>query len=131
MYTVLIIDDDFSIRIATQASIEIVAGWKTLLAASGAEGLTIAQAESPDVILLDVMMPEMDGVTTLRHLRSHPATRSIPVILFTSAIPESDPRVFSELSILGIISKPFDATELVEQMQALLQEKKYSGGQFA
>lgn len=126
MCTVLIIDDDANIRLATQASIEIVAGWRTLLAASGAEGLAIAQAEKPDVILLDVMMPEMDGMTTLQHLRSNPATRSIPVILFTATPPASDPKTFSELSILGIISKPFDAAELVGLIRVLLQKHKCS-----
>jgi CheY-like chemotaxis protein len=131
MCTVLIVDDDANIRLATQASIEIVAGWRTLLAASGAEGLALAQTENPDVILLDVMMPEMDGITTSQHLRSNPATRSIPIILFTSTPPASDPKTFSELSILGIISKPFEATELVEQIRALLQKNKPSGGQFA
>ncbi|HSM82883.1 MAG TPA: response regulator [Nodosilinea sp.] len=124
MYTVLIVDDDDNIRLATQASIEIVAGWRTLLAASGAEGLALALAQKPDVILLDLMMPDMDGITTLRHLRSHPATQSIPVILFTSVIPQPDPEAFSELSILGVISKPFDAKNLVAQMQALLKENQ-------
>ncbi len=124
MYTVLIIDDDDNIRLATQASIEIIAGWKTLLAASGAEGLTIAQTQKTDVILLDLMMPEMDGITTLQHLRNNPATQSIPVILFTSAIPGLNPKILTELSILGIISKPVDPTELIEQMRALLGENK-------
>jgi len=120
MYTVLIIDDDPFIREAAKTSIELVAGWKTLLATSGREGLTIAQREQPEAILLDVEMPEMDGLTTLRHLRSHPTTQDIPVILFTALPPVVLQQMFAGLPLTGTIHKPFEVTELVKQMRSLL-----------
>ncbi|HEY9647644.1 MAG TPA: response regulator [Chroococcidiopsis sp.] len=120
MYKVLIVDDDPAIREATKISIEIVAGWKTLLAASGQEGLFIAQEKQPDAILLDVMMPEMDGLMTLQCLQANPVTQPIPVILFTSLTQNTEHKKFSQLPISGVILKPFDAIDLVGQMRTLL-----------
>ncbi len=120
MYTILIVDDDPSIRQATQAPLELLAGWKTLLAGSGREGLALAQEKQPDAILLDVLMPEMDGIMTLKHLQSLPATQSIPVILFTSQPSRVIHQTFAGLPITGIIHKPFDVTELIQQIRTFL-----------
>lgn len=120
MYKILIVDDDPSIRQATQLLLDIFTGWETLVAASGLEGLVVAQREQPDAILLDLTMPGMDGVTTLQHLQANPATQPIPVILFTSAAQLFEQELVARLPITGIIPKPFEATELVEQLRSLL-----------
>ncbi len=120
MYTVLIVDDDPGIRKAAQASIELVAGWQTLLADSGPAGLDLAQTQQPDAILLDVVMPAMDGMTTLYHLQANPLTQPIPVILFTSLAAVVWQPAGTGLPITGIIPKPFEVIELVQQMRSLL-----------
>lgn len=117
---VLIIDDEIGIRRITQISLQAIAGWQVLMAASGQEGIAIAQTEQADVILLDVMMPEMDGITTLQHLQANPATQMIPIILLTAKAQIFEQQQFAELPIAGIITKPFKASDLVNQMRCLL-----------
>lgn len=117
---ILVVDDEVGIRKITQISLEVIAGWQVLSAASGQEGLEIAQTEHPDAILLDVMMPGIDGITTLQHLRENPTTQTIPVILLTAKAQISEQRQLAELSISGLITKPFKATDLVKQIQSIL-----------
>ncbi|HEX3580630.1 MAG TPA: response regulator, partial [Thermoanaerobaculia bacterium] len=90
-------------------------------AASGAEALRVAPEVRPDAILLDVMMPEMDGPTTFRHLQSDPATRDIPVIFLTAKVQAADRRRFSELGVRSMIAKPFDPLRLATDVAAALQ----------
>ncbi|WP_013334639.1 response regulator [Gloeothece verrucosa] len=120
---VLIIDDEMGIRKITQISLKAIAGWEVLVAASGSEGLSIAQTEPLDVILLDVMMPEMDGITTFKQLQSNPSTRAIPTILLTAKAHVSEQQEFTKLPVKGIITKPFKAPDLVKQMKSLLNWK--------
>jgi CheY-like chemotaxis protein len=120
MYTILIIDDDSRILHLAKIALEMFTNWKTLVAASGKEGLTGARKEKPDAIPLDVRMPGMNGLETLGYLRDHPVTGSIPVILFTSITDERELAEFTRLSIAGIISKPFDLHDLAPKIRALL-----------
>ncbi len=113
---VLLIDDEDDIREVAQLSLEIMAGWDVLSASSGKKGIEIAAAEHPDVILLDVMMPEMDGLTTLSLLQSDPQTQGIPVILLTAKARARQKHQFADLEVLGVISKPFEATILAQQV---------------
>jgi CheY-like chemotaxis protein len=117
---VLVIDNEEYIREVAQICLETVAGWEVITASSGQEGLAIAGTEKPDVILLDVMMPGMDGLTTFRHLQNDPTTKEIPVILLTGRVQASDLEYYAELGITTAISKPFDAIELAEKVAAPL-----------
>lgn len=117
---ILIVDDEDDIREVAQMSLELAGGWQVVTARSGAEALLVATREQPDVILLDVMMPEMDGPTTVRHLRASGATRAIPVVLLTAKVQANDRRGFAELGVSGLISKPFDPITLADQVAALL-----------
>lgn len=81
---ILVIDDEDGIREIIQICLEAVAGWQVFTAASGSEGLINAQSTLPDAILLDVMMPDMDGPTTFRQLRANAVTQDIPTILLTA-----------------------------------------------
>lgn len=117
---VLIIDDESGIRKIVEISLQVIAGWNVLAASSGPEGLTIAQAEQPDAILLDVMMPEMNGIDTLQCLQANPSTQKIPIILLTAKAQVSEQQQFAKLPIIGIITKPFKAPDLVKQMRSLL-----------
>ncbi|MFB2976754.1 response regulator [Microseira sp. BLCC-F43] len=117
---ILIVDDEYDIRAVAELALKTVAGWQVLTAASGSEGLDKAALEQPDAILLDVMMPEMDGIATLQALQANPATESIPIILMTAKAQAADQRRFAELGVAGIITKPFKAMQLSAQVVAVL-----------
>ena len=117
---VLLVDDEDDIRTIGQLSLSRVGGWQTLLAASGAEALTQAAAEQPDLILLDVMMPGMDGPTTLGQLRAQEATAKTPVIFMTAKIQKQEVARYLELGAVGVIGKPFDPMTLPAEIKKLL-----------
>lgn len=117
---ILVIDDEDDIRKLIQTCLEIMGGWEVVTASSGNEGLLLAQSIQPDAILLDVMMPDMDGSTTFQQLQANPATRHIPVILLTARGRTADNRMFSELGVTGVINKPFNPHKLAEQVAAAL-----------
>ncbi len=84
--SVLVVDDDDSVREITQLSLEVIAGWHVISADGGVSGLEMARQHKPDAVLLDVMMPDMDGLTTFQHLQEDESTRDIPVILVTAKV---------------------------------------------
>ncbi|MFQ4146437.1 response regulator [Chlorogloeopsis sp. ULAP02] len=117
---ILIIDDEYDIRAVAELSLKAVGAWQVSTAASGSEGVTKAVAEQPDVILLDVMMPDMDGIATFKALQAHPVTNKIPVILLTAKTQAAEQRRFAELGVRAIITKPFKAMKLPAQIAAAL-----------
>jgi CheY-like chemotaxis protein len=117
---VLVVDDEDDIREVTQVSLEVVAGWGVVTARSGREGVAKAAAHQPDAILLDVMMPDMDGPATFEELQNCADTRHIPVILLTAKVQSAERRQFAELGIASLISKPFDPLTLADQVAAAL-----------
>lgn len=117
---VLIIDDEEDIREVAALSLETVAGWEVLLAGSGAAGMARAEEQQPDAILLDVMMPEMDGPTTFRELRANPKTAHIPVILLTAKVQAADQKRFSDLGVSAVMFKPFDPLTLAKEIAQAL-----------
>ncbi|HUX45447.1 MAG TPA: response regulator [Terracidiphilus sp.] len=119
-HRILIIDDEDDIREIAAMSLETVAGWEVMVANSGAQGLVRAQSYMPDAILLDVMMPGMDGPTTFRELRKNPATQHIPVLLLTAKVQASDQRRFADLDVAAVLVKPFDPLMLSRQISDVL-----------
>lgn len=117
---ILIVDDDAHIREVVQICLETIGGWDVLSAASGSEGLRKAQTEQPDAILLDMMMPEMDGLTFLQELRSDPLNQEIPVVLFTATAYLFEWQQLSQLGVLATIAKPFHPLSLTNQMAQVL-----------
>lgn len=117
---ILVIDDEDGIREIVQICLEAVAGWQVLTAASGSEGLVTAQANQPDAILLDVMMPDMDGPTTFRQLQANAVTQNIPTILLTAKAKISEQQQFINLGVTGVITKPFKAHDLVNRIREIL-----------
>ena len=120
MRRILIIDDEDDIREVAALSLESVAGWSVLTACSGAAGIVAAQEEQPDAILMDVMMPSMDGPTTFREMQRSPEIANIPVVLLTAKVQGVDQRRFAGLGVAGVLFKPFDPLTLAEQMAATL-----------
>ena len=117
---ILIIDDEEDIREVASLSLETVAGWEVIKASSGAQGVARAAEQHPDAILLDVMMPGMDGPDTFRELRRNPATAGIPVLLLTAKVQGSDQRRFAGLGVEAVLFKPFDPLTLSAQISRAL-----------
>jgi two-component system, OmpR family, alkaline phosphatase synthesis response regulator PhoP len=117
---VLLVDDEDDIREVAAMSLETVAGWSVIAASSGREGLKLAAEQKPDVILLDVMMPDMDGPSTFKNLQSGDETKMIPVIFLTAKAQMREQRGFRELGAQGVISKPFDPLTLADQVSEIL-----------
>jgi len=119
-YRILIIDDEDDIREVAALSLETVAGWEVMVANSGAQGLARASVYKPDAILLDVMMPGMDGPTTFRELQKNPETAHIPVLLLTAKVQASDKIRFADLDVKAVLVKPFDPMTLSTQIAGVL-----------
>jgi CheY-like chemotaxis protein len=117
---VLVVDDDDAIREVAEVALGIVGGWDVVAASSGAECVRRAGEVAPEAILLDVMMPGMDGPTTVERLREDPATATIPVILLTAKVQPSELRAWERLDLAGVIAKPFDPMTLASKVAALL-----------
>jgi CheY-like chemotaxis protein len=117
---ILVVDDEDHIREIASLSLDLTQGWTIHTASCGREALQAAVQQRPDAILLDVMMPEMDGPTTLRQLKANEQTRSIPVIFLTAKVQSADRRRFLELGVDGIIAKPFDPMTLGNEVAATL-----------
>jgi CheY-like chemotaxis protein len=117
---ILLIDDDELIREVAEVSLGAGGGFAVTTARSGEEGLEKASAERPDAILLDVMMPGLDGPGTFARLQEDPKTAGIPVVLLTAKARPSDHEQWAELGVAGIVVKPFDPLALAGQVSKLL-----------
>ena len=117
---ILVVDDSASIREVAQMSLEMVGGHEVLTASSGADGIARAREERPDAILLDVMMPELDGPATFERLQADPATRDIPVILLTAKLQPADRARYTDLGIRAVLAKPFDPMTLAADVAGVL-----------
>lgn len=117
---VLIIDDDDDIREVATLTLEMIGGWTVLTANSGAAGIVRANQEKPDAILLDVMMPGMDGPTTFQEMQKIPEIAHIPVILLTAKVQGADQKRFASLGVQAVLFKPFDPMTLSQQISDAL-----------
>jgi len=118
---VLIIDDEEDTRSIASMSLSIIGGIDVLEAESGQEGIAKAEAEQPDAILLDMMMPVMDGENTLSALQANAGTQKIPVIFLTAKAMSSEIERLKRMGAAGVLTKPFDPTVLAEQVKAILE----------
>jgi CheY-like chemotaxis protein len=125
---VLLVDDDEDLRVIGELALTEVGGMHTVLASSGPMALEVAAREQPDVVLLDVMMPGMDGPTTLRRLREQPATAGIPVVFVTAKVQRQEVERWLELGAIGVIGKPFDPMRLPDELRAIMARAQERGG---
>jgi len=116
----LLVDDEPHIRRIGELSLKGVGKWTAVLATSGTEALVIAEQEKPDLILLDVMMPGMDGPATLVQLRACEATAAIPVIFMTAKVQKHEIDKYLAAGAIGVIPKPFDPMALPAQIRQLI-----------
>jgi CheY-like chemotaxis protein len=122
MRRILIIDDEDDIREVAALSLETTAGWEIITASSGADGIRAAtdSKPAPDAILMDVMMPGMDGPTTFQQMQKNPLLAGIPVLLLTAKVQGVDQRRFSGLGVSAVLFKPFDPLTLAAQISEKL-----------
>jgi CheY-like chemotaxis protein len=120
--SILLVDDEPDIRTIAEMSLSQVGGWKTVLASSGAQALELAIIHKPDLILLDVMMPEMDGFATFKALAAQPETRDIPVIFMTAKVQSHEKERYVEFGAAGVIPKPFDPMQLPKEIRGILEQ---------
>ncbi len=116
MQKVLLVDDDKNIREVAQMCLED--DWTVLTASSGFEAITVACAEHPDLILLDMMMPGMDGPTTMKHIRE--AGLSTPVIFLTAKVQTHEVSQYEKLGAIGLIAKPFNPMSLADDIRRFM-----------
>lgn len=117
---ILIIDDEADIREVAQMSLEMQTDWQVFQADSGPAGLAWLADNAVEGVLLDLMMPGMDGLATLEHLRQRPAGRDLPVILLTARTAGINPARLATLGVAGVLEKPFDPLGLAAQIGDLL-----------
>jgi DNA-binding response OmpR family regulator len=117
--TVLVIDDEDDIRLIAEVGLT-ASGLNVVVAASGAEGVTMARTHTPDLVVLDVMMPEMDGYATLDALRRDPATVRIPVLMLTARNLAASEEALRGRGVVDFVAKPFIPRELVKRVRAAL-----------
>ena len=118
---VLIIDDDADIRLIACLSLVRVGGMTVVEADGGAAGVRKARDERPDVILLDMMMPMMDGCATLAALRAEPATATVPVIFLSCKVVGAEIERLRALGAVGVLTKPFDPRTLAADVRTLVE----------
>lgn len=121
--TILIIEDEKDLAQLVSYNLE-QASFRTKIEANGSDGYERAQRESPDLILLDLMLPKMNGLEVCRLLRSNPKTKTIPVIMLTAKGEEIDRVVGFEMGADDYIVKPFSPRELVLRVKAILKRSK-------
>ncbi len=115
-FRALIIDDDRDLLLLVRRTLEFTAGWEIASAGSGASGIELARTAAPDVILVDVMMPEMDGYEVCRQLKADPATARVPIVLLT-ARRDLDQGQLAETGAAGVVFKPFQPEDLARQVR--------------
>ena len=114
---ILVVEDEEDIRKIVQISLENVGGFKVKLSASAHEALDALTGFAPDLILLDVMMPMMDGISLLTEIRKADQFNDIPVIFMTAKVQSHEIDAYKNMGVLGIITKPFDPVSLPEQIK--------------
>lgn len=121
---ILVVDDEIDLRNLVQTCLEIMGDWQVVTAGSGIEALEEAQHRQLDAILLDLMMPGMDGLAILQNLRSNDKTKQIPVVLLTAKGRSIETAQFAQFNVLGMIKKPFNPVKLADQIENLLSSTR-------
>ena len=121
---ILLAEDEEDIRKVAQISLQFRGGWAVSLAIDGEDCLAKAAQERPDLILLDCMMPNLDGYETCRRLKADPALRQIPVIFLTAKSQESEVKKGLSLGAVGYLIKPFNPMSLAAEIKQILETQE-------
>jgi CheY-like chemotaxis protein len=120
---ILLVEDDPDIQTVAKFALEAVGGFRVAICSSGLEALATAPQLAPDLILLDMMMPDLDGVGTLRALRALPDCSATPVIFMTAKVQPHEVVEYRALGALGVIAKPFDPMTLSASIAGLWEQR--------
>jgi two-component system, OmpR family, response regulator len=116
---ILYVEDEADIRVIAEIALEVVGGFTITSCAGGREAVESAERARPDLLLLDMMMPGMDGLSTLEALRALPATANTPVIFMTAKVQAAEVAHYRSHGALDVIAKPFDPMALAEQIRSI------------
>jgi CheY-like chemotaxis protein len=120
---IMVVEDDPDIQLITRLSLEVGGGFDVLVCGSGYEAVQSGPAFEPELILMDMMMPGMDGLATMEALRKLPGMAAIPMVFFTANTHEQIRQDLLRRGALDIILKPIEPTALVEQIRAIWQRR--------
>ncbi|QIT54886.1 response regulator [Aquisalimonas sp. 2447] len=123
--SILYVEDDEDIRQVAQLALEDVGGFRVKLCESGQQALDSVASFEPDLILLDVMMPDMDGIETFNRLHERGAINNLPVILMTAKVHPEEMAHYREMGVFDVIPKPFDPMTVSEDIQRMWE--RYHG----
>lgn len=124
---IIFVEDDPDIRTVATIALESVGGFAVRACGSGHEALEFLDEFGPDLILLDVMMPEMDGPVTLAALRKLPAAAAVPVVFMTAKVQPQEVERYRELGAIDVIAKPFDPMTLADEVRQIWEERERRG----
>ncbi len=116
---ILMVEDEPDIQAVARVALEVVGGFAVEMCSSGKEAWEQVLRHKPDLILMDVMMPGLDGPSTLHALRANPATAGFPVIFMTAKVQSHEVAHYKEIGALGVIAKPFDPMTLASTVRAI------------
>lgn len=132
--TILCVEDDPDIQAITLLALEQIGGFRVVSCDSGLEALRIVEEVMPDIALLDVMMPDPDGVATYQAMKKLPKARNVPVIFITAKIQKHEVESYLAMGAIGVIPKPFDAMTLADEVRSMwaqAEEMKATGNKHA
>ena len=121
LQTILVVEDERDIRKIVRISLEEIGGFNVETCCSGMEALEKLQQQKPDLVVMDVMMPNLDGPATLDKIRQIPSLEDLPIIFITAKVQPHEVKTYLALGILGVISKPFNPLKLPDQIRQLWQ----------
>jgi two-component system OmpR family response regulator len=125
LHRILLVEDEADIQTVAQLALESVGGFTVEVCSSGYEAIDRAPGFAPDLILLDVMMPRLDGPATLKALRQLPQTAVTPVVFITAKVQPHEIERFKEMGALDVIAKPFDPMTLSATVSNIWQTHCY------
>lgn len=120
---ILYAEDEPDIRSIAQIALEDIGGFSVKYCSTGLEILAAARIFHPDLVLLDVMMPVMDGPTTLNELRKIPGLADIPAVFITAKIQSGEIAEYKSMGVLSVITKPFDPMTLADTLRTIWQNR--------
>lgn len=116
---ILYVEDEPDIQAVARIALEAVGGFQLLVCSSGQEAVAAASAFAPDLILLDVMMPDMDGPSTLVALRTLPEFKATPIVFMTAKVQTSEVARYRQIGAVDVIAKPFDPMTLSDTVRSI------------
>ncbi len=121
---IMLVEDEPDIQLIARLALEAIGGFTLAVCDSARHALEVAPSWSPDLIMLDVMMPGIDGVTTFKKMQENPQLAKVPIIFMTAKARSSEVIIYKEMGALGVVAKPFDPMTLAEKVKAIWDNRK-------